>query len=132
MIRKVSKKEFLRFLRDESVAPRLDARPDKIRVKNTYVVESGDCRLYFFFEEVEKDAVEMHVGAIKRHRKNAVSMIKKALDFVKLKGYKKVITWAPEIYQSTINMALGLDFAEVGRKYHAGYNCNAVYLARVL
>lgn len=133
MIRRASKKEFLKFLRHESVIDRLDQYPDKIRAKNIkmYAVEYKGCRLYFWYKELG-EAVEMHVGAIKEHRIYAKAMIKKALTFVKGNGYKKVFTYAPEIYNSTINMALNLGFSIYKKEYHSGYDCMAIYLERRL
>lgn len=131
MIRKVSKKEFLRFLRDPSVRARLGVYPDKVRAKNLYVVDEGE-RLYFFYEELGDRKIEMHVGAIKEHRHMAKKLIQKALEFVKSLGYQSVITSAPVIYQSTINMALNFGFVEIDRSYSREYGCDMVYLERSL
>ena len=132
MIRKASKKEFLKALRDESIINRLDCDPDKIRSKNNYVVDSGGCRLYFTFFDLGGKIAEMHVAVIKKHRIKARNMIEEALHFMKTKGFKKIITWAPEIFPSTINLAKNLGFIEIFREPHCGYQCEAVYLERVL
>lgn len=132
MIRKASKKEFLRALRDKSIVIRLPVKPDKIRVKNTYVVEDKDARLYFFYFDLGGKTAEMHVAAIKEHRFKARKLISDAIDFMKKIGYRVIITSAPEKFASTINMALNFGFKEFDRVFHQGYDCGMVYLKRVL
>ena len=133
MIRKCSKKEFLKFLRHESVVSRIDRYPDKIRVKNIYVVEKGDKRLYFFYIETDvKKEVEAHVGAIKEHRQYARIMIKEILEWLKNKGYNSVITCIPDCFVSARNMTKKLGFEEVGVFFDEGYGCSSTTLKRVI
>ena len=91
-----------------------------------------ECRLYFFITPLNVDTVEMHVGAIKEHRHMAKVMIEKALDYVKSLKYSTVVTWVPEKFQSTINMAKKFGFKEVYEDYSSSYGCKAIYLERIL
>ncbi len=132
MIRKATPEEFLKCLQHESVAPRLHVPVDKVRSKNNYVVEIDRDKLYFVYFKMKNKTAEMHVAAIKDHRGNVKRLIKLALGFMRRKGFKRIITWAPEIFPSTINMAKNLGFQELRRVHNSAYGCDAVYLGRIL
>lgn len=132
MIRKAEDAEFLACLQDESIKHRLDIVPKKIVTKNNYVVDIDGSKLFFCYWKVGRKTAEMHVAAIKEHRKNVKFSIKLALNFMRRKGFKKIITSAPEIYKETVNMAKNLGFVEHCRRHHPGYCCDLIYLEKSL